>query len=267
MHASRIVVAIAFSIACSEDSPVAPSPVPPAVSTPPTTPQPSVSDACGTVHLQGDGYTVCYDEGYSADAAFVRDVLNPATTRFRRRYGPSSTRVDIHLLAEPTTVNGIMIGPGGALASGGPDARAIYIMARSAPAMQGVCCNGLGLSFTDVRYYQTVLVHEYSTVFQQHHTGYSKWAGWFVQGLQQYEGLTATGDPDLWRLTAEKVYRANTVSCGRGLGGAAELIASERYWAGALVLRFLADRFGEASHIRILKSSRSTLRDGPCQRL
>ena len=211
--------------------------------------------------LQGDGYTICYEGGYKADAEFVRDVLNPATSRFRTRYGPSSTRVYVHLLAEPATVGSRMIGPGVALASGGPSQRDIYLMARSAPAMQGACCNGIGLQFTDIGYQKTVLVHEYSTVFQQHHSGYRKWAGWFVQGLQQYEGLTAAGSPDLWQRTAERVYRDSTVSCGRSLGSAEELVVSEQYWAGALVLRFLADRFGESAHIRILRSSRSTLRE------
>ena len=55
---------------------------------------------CG-LQLQGDGYTVCYDEGYRSDAEFVRDVLNPASVRFRARYGPSSTAVQVKLYAEP----------------------------------------------------------------------------------------------------------------------------------------------------------------------
>ena len=234
---AAVAVAIALSTACSQDSPVAPTPVQPEVSTPTTTSQPAVSEACG-LHQQGDGYTVCYEEGYRADAVFVRDVLNPATTRFRRRYGPSSTPVEVFLLAEPATVNRIMIRPGQALASGGPSYLAIYVMARSAPVMQGACCNGLGMPFTDVRYQRTVLVHEYSTPFLHRYTGFQKWAGWFIQGLEQYEGLTATGDADMWRRTAEKVYRANTVSCGRGLGGEEELIVSERYWAGVAMIRF-----------------------------
>ena len=216
---------------------------------------------CNHNELQGDGYSICYADGYRSDAVFARNILTPAAARFRRRYGPNRTIVLLHLLAEPTVVDGIRIGPGTALASGGTDHRAIYVMARSAPAMQGQCCNGLGLSFTDDRYHRVVLVHEYSTVFIQSYAGYRKWRGWFIQGLEQYEGLTAAGDHDLWQRTAEKVYRDNTVSCGSGAGGAEELVVSERYWAGALVLRFLADRFGESAHIRILRSSRSTLRE------
>ena len=218
----------------------------------------SGNGACG-LQLQGNGYKVCYDEGYRADAEFVRDVLNPASARFRTRYRPSRTPVDIYLFAEPTTVHGRVIRPGVALAYGGPAHLAIYLMARSAPAMQGACCTGLGLYFTDVDYQRTVLVHEYSTAFQHHYAGYNKWSGWFVQGLQQYEGFTAAGSPDLWQRTAEKVYRDNTISCGRGPRGDEQLIVSEVYFAGALVLRYLADRFGEASHIRILDSGRTTL--------
>ena len=60
----------------------------------------SGNGACG-LQLQGNGYTVCYDEGYRADAEFVRDVLNPAAGRFRTRYRPSSTPVDIHYSQNP----------------------------------------------------------------------------------------------------------------------------------------------------------------------
>ena len=213
----------------------------------------------GGSELLGDGYTVYYDEGYRADAEFARGVLNPAATRFRTRYGSSDTPVEIHLLAEPTTVGGTRIQPGTALASGGPSHLAIYLMSRSAPAMQGACCNGLGLRFTDGGYQRTVLVHEFSTAFQHHYPGYNKWSGWFVQGLQQYEGLTAAGSSNLWQRTAEKVFRDGTVSCSGRNGGNERLAVTEVYWAGALVLRYLADRFGEASHIRILDSARSTL--------
>ena len=209
--------------------------------------------------LQGDGYTVHYDEGYRSDAEFVREVLDEAAVRFQTRYGPNNTRVDIHLLSAPTTVNGVMIQPGRALASGGRSQLEIYLMSRSAPVMQGACCNGIGLHFTDVGYQRTVLVHEYSTAFQHHYAGYNKWSGWFVQGLQQYEGLAAAGSRDLWQRAAERVFRGGTVSCGRGIDGNEQLTVTEVYWAGALVLRYLADRFGEASHIRILNSARSTL--------
>ena len=51
----------------------------------------------------------------------------------------------------------------------------------------------------------------------------------------------------------------DTISCRRGSRGDEQLIVSEVYFAGALVLRYLADRFGEVSHIRILDSGRTTL--------
>ena len=209
------------------------------------------------LEVAGDGYTVCHVDGYADDAEFVRGVLDAAATRLSRRFRPTTTPVDIYLFPEPGTVHGISIRPGVALAYGGPRHVAIYLMARSAPAMQGACCNGLGLRFTDPAYQRTVLVHELSTAFVHHYPGYTKWAGWFVQGLEQYEGLEAAGT--LWQLVAERVWRDNSVACGRNASGTDQLLVSERYWAGALLLRYLADRFGEDSHVRILESHRGTL--------
>ena len=206
--------------------------------------------------LAGDGYAVCHVDGYAADARCVRGILDAATSRLRGRYRPTSTSVDIYLFPEPDSVHGVAIRPGSALAYGGPRHLAIYLMARSAPAMQGACCNGLGLAFTDPAYQRTVHVHEYSTAFIHHYPGYSKWAGWFVQGLEQYEGLEAAGT--LWHRAAERVWRDDSVSCSRS-GAGEQLVVSEPYWAGAVFLRFLADRFGERSHVRILESGRSTL--------
>ena len=209
------------------------------------------------LEVAGDGYTVCHVDGYADDAEFVRGVLDAAAIRLSRRFRPTTTPVDIYLFPEPGTVHGISIRPGVALAYGGPRHVAIYLMARSAPAMQGACCNGLGLRFTDPAYQRTVLVHELSTAFVHHYPGYTKWAGWFVQGLEQYEGLEAAGT--LWQLVAERVWRDNSVACGRNASGTDQLLVSERYWAGALLLRYLADRFGEDSHVRILESHRGTL--------
>lgn len=202
--------------------------------------------------LDGDGFRVCYADGYEADAQFVSGVLDSAAGRLRQRFGPTSTPVDIYLFPAPGDVHGLTIQPGAALSYGGPQHLAIYLMARSAPAMRGACCTSLGLQFTDEAYQRTVLVHELSTAFMHHSPGYSKWAGWFVQGLQQYEGLVASGT--LWRRAAERVWQDGSVSCAGG-----QLNVTELYWAGAIMLRYFADRFGERSHIRILESTHATL--------
>ena len=81
----------------------------------PPPPAPEPEPDC-SMQIQGDGYTVCYVEGYRADAEFVRGVLNSASMRFRARYGPSSTPVEIKLYAEP---GGRVRGPGHAVAVGG----------------------------------------------------------------------------------------------------------------------------------------------------
>lgn len=186
------------------------------------------------LRVAGNGYTICHVEGYADDAEFVRGVLDPAATHLSRRFRATTTPVDLYLFPEPGTVHGITIQPGSALAYGGPRHLAIYQMARSAPVMRGACCNGLGLRFTDPAYQRTVLVHELSTAFIHHYPGYTKWAGWFVQGLEQYEGLEAAGT--LWQHVADRVWRDDSVSCGRSAGGSERLVVSEGDYTESLTV-------------------------------
>ena len=172
--------------------------------------------------IAGGGYTVCHVDGYGDDARSVRDILDAAIPRLRQRYGPTSTPVDIYLFPEPGTVHGITIQPGTALAYGGPRHLALYLMAVSAPSMQGACCTGLGLTFTDPRYQRTVHVHEFATAFIHHYSGYQKWAGWFVQGLEQYEGLEASGT--LWSRVAEARLERRRAGTGPARGPARRMM-------------------------------------------
>ena len=218
----------------------------------PPPPAPEPEPDC-SMQIQGDGYTVCYVEGYRADAEFVRGVLNSASMRFRARYGPSSTPVEIKLYAEP---GGRVRGPGHAVAVGGPSRLTIHILARSAPAMQNACCTVLGFPHQSDEYQVTVHTHEYSTAFQHHFSGFYSKPSWFHQGLQQYEGFFAVGSPEVWRLAAEKTYNDNSVSCGQGLMGE-QLAITDHYTAGAIYLRYLADRFGEQIHIDMIRDGRA----------
>ena len=205
-----------------------------------------------TMQIQGDGYTVCYDQGYRADAEFVRDVLNPASGRFRARYGPSTTPVEFKLYAQP----GELARPGRATAVGGRSGLTIHIMARSAPAMQGACCTVLGFPYQSDEYQIKLLTHEYSTAFQHNFPGFYSKPSWFHQGLQEYEGFFAVGSPDVWRLAAEKTYNDNSISCGQGLMGEG-LTITDHYTAGATYFRYLADRFGEQIHIDMIRDGRA----------
>lgn len=73
-------------------------------------------------------------------------------------------------------------------------------------------------------YQRTLLVHELSTAFIHHYSGYSKWAGWFVQGLEQYEGLMADGT--LWHVV-RLVWWEDTVAGRRGREGEHLLVSEE----------------------------------------
>ena len=56
--------------------------------------------------LGGDGFRVCYADGYEADAQFVRGVLDSAAGRLRQRFGPTSTPVDMDRLGVGSQLQG-----------------------------------------------------------------------------------------------------------------------------------------------------------------
>ena len=218
--------------------------------TPPPAPAPEPD--C-SMQIQGNEFIVCYAEGYENDAVMTRDVLNKARPRLEAKYGrPSGLSLMVKLYSEPT--NNVYAG------YAYYDGTSFHFLTPSHPSRRA-CCNGIGLWFDDWDYLRKVLVHEYFHAFHDalNVDSYRRWNDWFREALPEYEGLTATNNPHLWQLTAEKVYRDNTVSCGRGFGGDEQLMVSERYWAGALMLRYLADRFGEASHSRMLHSRRGNV--------
>ena len=115
------------------------------------------------------------------------------------------------------------------------------------------------MRYNSGEYFQTVLVHEFVTAWLYHYPRTSQFRGWFIQGLEQYEGLTATNRSDLWGRVAGRVFRDATVSCGGGPGAVQQIAMTEVYWSGALLQQFLAHRFGEAIHIRMLNSPRATV--------
>ena len=213
---------------------------------PPAPPEPDCS-----MQIQGDGYTVCYVKGGEADAEYARDVLNRATVRFRTRYGPSSTAVVVKLYAEP----GEYARRGRATARGNREMITVHHMAKSAPSMN-FCCNTLGLHYQSDAYHTKILSHELSTAYQHHFSAYRSKPSWFQQGLQEYEGVYLVGSADLWRVSAEKVYADNSITCGAGLSGEV-LTFAEPYAAGSVFFRYLADRFGEKIHIDMIRDGRA----------
>ena len=205
--------------------------------------------------LNGDGFTVRYPAGYRDDAEFVVRVGNEAAAKFRAKYGDSPTETTFHLHGHSQTIEGLnwRVQPGASLAYGGVRAMDIYVMARSSPETDR-CCNGIGLKFNDPRYTTTVIVHELSTVYQHTYPGYNDYSGWYVQGLQQFEGLEATGDRQVWQLTARRAK--DTIRCSTS-----GVLVGNLYWGGAIFHKYLATRFGEEVQVAILRARHDDLQE------
>ena len=82
------------------------------------------------LRLAGDGYTVCYESGYAADAELAREILDLAVQRLGMKYGRAEPfDLEVKLYAEPTAA----VHAGRTYFDGG----AIHYLTPSAPERHG----------------------------------------------------------------------------------------------------------------------------------
>ena len=113
------------------------------------------------------------------------------------------------------------------------------------------------------------LVHEYITVAQERVTRekprgfyYYSAPSWFVQGLEEYEGIFNSTETNR-TATSSRLFDyvdSNSFYC-------CPFGTSNVYNGGALAMKFLADQFGSAFHVALLKSPQSTFEEALTQEL
>ena len=211
-------------------------------------PDPGAGPDC-SLQIAGNEFIVCYIDGYKADAEITRDIVNEARAKFVVKYGrPARMSLQIKLYDEPTD----------SVRRGRTyyDGSAIHFLTPSSPSADS-CCSQLGLRFNETDYHRSTITHEYFHAFHDalNVVASWRWGGWFREGIAHHEGVTAMTQ-DRWRSVAEIVYRDRTISCGQSFDGAEQIVVTEVYWGGALLMRFLGDTFGEDVDRRLLLSSR-----------
>ena len=214
-------------------------------------PDPGAGPDC-SLQIAGNEFIVCYIDGYKADAEITRDIVNEARAKFVVKYGrPARMSLQIKLYDEPTD----------SVRRGRTyyDGSAIHFLTPSSPSADS-CCSQLGLRFNETDYHRSTITHEYFHAFHDalNVVASWRWGGWFREGIAHHEGVTAMTQ-DRWRSVAEMaeiVYRDRTISCGQSFDGAEQIVVTEVYWGGALLMRFLGDTFGEDVDRRLLLSSR-----------
>ena len=234
-------------------------------------PEPAAST--GTAH-----YTIVAHDGSEADVPFAHQWLDAAEQLMMRKYHvtPERYRITVYLLAAPE--NGLSTSNSGqnrccAAGTDGVKTGSIYFLGPSAAIWRGTTLrSSLGLPKDGADYHAKVLMSEYIpighyAVQDARPSGgwtYYSAPNWFVQGLQEYDGIFHTTENNR-RDTAQRLaawaqsHRSAFTCCDNGV------TIADSYNGGATFVRFLAEAFGEDVHARILGSGAPTFDEALAQ--
>lgn len=225
------------------------------------------------LELRQTHYSIFFERGFERDATLVAGWADATERLMQDKYGvtPARYRMSIYLHAAPTKDANVDTALN-RCCKNGPDAveiGTIDMLAPSAPAMQSATAvSSLGLPKTLADYSAKVLVSEYIPIGHyaaqatRTHGGWRYYdaPNWFVQGLQEYDAIfhsTAFNrDSTALSLTRWATAHRAVFSCCTP-----DLIIRDDYNGGASFMAFLAVRFGEDIHARLLKSGAPTFFD------
>ena len=210
-----------------------------------------------------------YQSGYEKDVQFTRAILDQAEALLKNKYGVpfSGFHVAVYLYPAPTQSAGTGIANLRCCDRGtdGIKTGTISYLAPSAPAWKDATSTSLGLP-KDENYHAKVLMSEDITVghyvVQESRAKTGGWRygsapEWFRQGLQEYDGIFHTTDVNrqvtksvlfAWANGRPSVFEC----CSSGLA------ISDAYNGGATFTAFLAAKFGEDIHARLLRDDSTT---------
>jgi hypothetical protein len=214
-------------------------------------------------------YGIFYQSGYDQDARFTQTWLDRAEDLLKSKYAVPYTGfyISVYLHPAPTQNAATSLAnlqccskESDGTKTGGIKTGTISYLAPSAPAWKdSEGRTSLGLPKDD-DYHAKVLMSEYITighyVVQESRVPTGGWRyysapEWFVQGLQEYDGIFHTSEKNR-TITAAALFnwarnRPSTFTCC-----SPGLAISEPYNGGATFMAFLAAQFGEDIHRRLL---------------
>lgn len=224
------------------------------------------------IEAKSTQYSIFYVQRYSQDVTFVRRWLNFTERTMRRKYNLPRHGFEVSVFLEPEPTSYAGVGKA-VIFSGSTEATIIYLTpsarAWSEARRQGRTTN-VGAPY-DAHHHAKTLVHEYITLAHQRITTdkprgfyYYSAPSWFVQGLEEYDGFfhsssrnRTLGYARLLEYTDANLREA--FNCCQTLSNHPAISSSRPYVGGTLILRFLADTFGEEVHLNLLKSPQPTL--------
>ncbi len=204
-------------------------------------------------------YSICYTAEYAGDVPFAKEWIDRGVrlmwekygvTNYYRRGGP--VHINVLLLPEP-------YGEYGTSRSG------VYYYARvgylpyltpSHPDWSGRPTWG-ELQLPRGDYHAQALVREFTRGFDV-----SPWTDafredeWVRSARGQYEGVfntTTYNRTEGFDSLVRRVYEQGDITCCETLSGTPAISTSDEYFSGALILKYLADTYGEDLHMRLFK--------------
>ncbi|HKQ79143.1 MAG TPA: hypothetical protein VJ810_35940 [Blastocatellia bacterium] len=223
------------------------------------------------IEVKSAHFTVFYQAGYEKDAEFTRAWLGGAEGLMKAKYGvtPDHYYMSIYLLPEPAgDINAAQSGQNRCCTrtSAGIKAGTIKLLTISAPLWKTADLkSSLGLPKSGEDYHAKVLMSEYIPI--GHYAAQDSRASggweyysapeWFVQGLQEYDGIFHTTDSNR-TMTARRLlewakHNPTKFSCC-----SPKLAITDAYNGGATFMAFLAAEFGEDIHARLLRNPAKT---------
>jgi len=219
------------------------------------------------IEVKSAHYSIFFQAGYEKDAEFTRTWMDGAEQLMKTKYGVTARRYHISVYLLPAPEGGIDTVESGqnrccTRTSEGMLTGTIKLLTLSAPVWKdSKLKSSLGLPKNGEDYHAKVLMSEYIPI--GHYAvqdsrvsgGWSYYSApnWFVQGLQEYDAIFHTTDYNR-TMTAKSLFawaKRNPTKfscCAKGLE------IADDYNGGATFMAFLADKFGEQIHARLLRS-------------
>jgi hypothetical protein len=215
-------------------------------------------------------YTVLYRAGYEKDAEFTAKWMRRTEQLMKTKYGITADRYHISVYLLPAPGEGIDVQKSGenvccTKTASGIKTGTIKLLTLSSATWTENLKSSLGLPKNGVDYHAKVLVSEYVPIghyaVQDGRTSggwnYYDAPNWFVQGLQEYDAIFHTTDYNR-TVTSKRLVEWAKRNPDKFTCCTPRLGIADDYNGGAAFMTFLADKFGEDIHARILRSSSPT---------
>jgi hypothetical protein len=223
------------------------------------------------IEARSTQYSVFYQEANRQDVEKVRAWLDLAEQTMSQKYGVTRTGWQLSVYLHPAPTSRASVSTAAVTTNNTAKTAVLDYLAPSAIEWANGGTSSLGLPKND-DYHAKVIVHEYvtlghQTVQQQASRGagwsYYSAPSWFVQGLQEYDGLlhstaaNRSAAPDAIRRWAGA--NREGFACCQTLGDQQRIFVDDIYNGGLLFHTFLVSRFGDDIQRRLLLSAESTL--------